>query len=151
MTERGGSIDPAYELEDRPPAVRAVFLGVQHVAAMIVPATAVALIVGGSVGRGSGDTSFLVRTVLVFPGLATLVQVFPIGPVGARLPVVTGTSFAFVGAATTLVTSPHSKLFHRPLTLSTMPFDSSGIDDPDARRSGVEADGRPYRRGRRGP
>jgi len=37
--------------------------------------------------------------VLVFSGLATLVQVFPIGPVGSRLPVVMGTSFAFVGAA----------------------------------------------------
>jgi NCS2 family nucleobase:cation symporter-2 len=99
MTERDGSIDLAYELEDRPPAVEAIFLGMQHVAAMIVPATAVALIVGGSVGLGSGDTSFLVQMVLVFSGLATLVQVFPIGPVGARLPVVMGTSFAFVGAA----------------------------------------------------
>ena len=99
MSERDGSIDLAYGLEDKPPALEAVFLGVQHVAAMIVPATAVALIVAGGVGLGAGDTSFLVQMVLVFSGLATLVQVFPIGPVGARLPVVMGTSFAFVGAS----------------------------------------------------
>jgi NCS2 family nucleobase:cation symporter-2 len=99
MTERDGSIDLAYGLEDKPPALEAIFLGIQHVAAMIVPATAVALIVGGGVGAGTSDTSFLVQMVLVFSGLATLVQVFPVGPVGARLPVVMGTSFAFVGAA----------------------------------------------------
>jgi len=99
MSERDGSIELAYGLEDKPPAIKALFLGVQHVAAMIVPATAVALIVGGTVGVGSADTAFLVQMVLVFSGLATLVQVFPIGPVGSRLPVVMGTSFAFVGAA----------------------------------------------------
>jgi len=59
----------------------------------------VALIVGGGVGAGTADTSFLVQMVLVFSGIATLVQVFPVGPVGARLPVVMGTSFAFVGAS----------------------------------------------------
>ncbi len=99
MSERDGSIDLAYELEEKPPVAEAIFLGIQHVAAMIVPATAVALIVGGGVGAGTADTSFLVQMVLVFSGIATLVQVFPIGPVGARLPIVMGTSFAFVGAA----------------------------------------------------
>ncbi|WP_135822116.1 uracil-xanthine permease family protein [Halostella litorea] len=102
MTERDGSIDLAYELEDKPPAAKAAFLGIQHVAAMIVPATAVALIVGNGVGAGTADVSFMVQMVLVFSGLATLVQVFPIGPVGARLPVVMGTSFAFVGASITI-------------------------------------------------
>jgi NCS2 family nucleobase:cation symporter-2 len=77
MTERDGSIDLAYGLEDKPPALEAIFLGIQHVAAMIVPATAVALIVGGGVGAGTSDTSFLVQMVLVFSGLATLVQCFP--------------------------------------------------------------------------
>jgi NCS2 family nucleobase:cation symporter-2 len=66
---------------------------------MIVPNIAVALIVAGAVGIGAADTAFLVQMVLVFSGLATLVQVFPIGPIGSRLPAVMGTSFAFVGAA----------------------------------------------------
>jgi len=33
MSERDGSIELAYGLEDKPPAIKALFLGVQHVAA----------------------------------------------------------------------------------------------------------------------
>jgi NCS2 family nucleobase:cation symporter-2 len=36
---------------------------------------------------------------LVLAGVATLVQAYPIGPVGGRLPIVMGTTIAFVGAA----------------------------------------------------
>ncbi|WP_049989108.1 uracil-xanthine permease family protein [Natrinema salifodinae] len=99
MSPNDGSIDLAYELEDKPPMPKAVLLGLQHVAAMFVPTIAVAIIVAGAIGIGSGDTTYLIQMVLIFSGLATLVQVFPIGPVGARLPIVMGSSFAFVGAA----------------------------------------------------
>lgn len=99
MTGSEGSIDLIYGVEDKPPTLETIFLGIQHIAAMIVPNIAVALIVGGAVGIGTANTAFIVQMVIIFAGLATLVQVFPIGPIGARLPVVMGTSFAFVGAA----------------------------------------------------
>ncbi|UHQ96182.1 uracil-xanthine permease family protein [Natrinema halophilum] len=99
MSSSDGSIDLAYELEDKPPIPEALLLGLQHVSAMFVPTIAVAIIVAGAVGVSSGDTTYLIQMVLVFSGLATLVQVFPFGPVGAKLPIVMGTSFAFVGAA----------------------------------------------------
>lgn len=99
MTGSEGSINLTYGLEDKPPTFETVFLGIQHIAAMIVPNIAVALIVGGAVGIGAADTAFIVQMVIIFAGFATLLQVFPIGPIGARLPVVMGTSFAFVGAA----------------------------------------------------
>ena len=91
-------IDLAYELDDKPPLVEAAVLGLQHVSVMIVPSTAVAFIVAGAIGLGTADTAFLVQMAILFAGIATLVQVYTVGPIGARLPIVMGTSFAFVGA-----------------------------------------------------
>jgi NCS2 family nucleobase:cation symporter-2 len=69
---------------------------------MIVPATAVAFIVAGAVGLSVANTAYIVQMVLLFSGLATVVQAYALGPVGSRLPIVMGTSFTFVGAATTI-------------------------------------------------
>ena len=104
-TENGqndGSIDLEYELEEKPPLLESLLLGIQHVSVMIVPSTAVAFIVGGAVGAGTGDIAYLVQMVLLFSGLATIVQTYGMGPVGAKLPIVMGTSFTFVGAASAI-------------------------------------------------
>ena len=104
-TENGqndGSIDLEYELEEKPPLMETLLLGIQHVSVMIVPSTAVAFIVGGAVGVGTGNIAYLVQMVLLFSGLATIVQTYGMGPVGAKLPIVMGTSFTFVGAASAI-------------------------------------------------
>ena len=101
-TDTDGEIDLEYELDDRPPWPKSILLGLQHVSVMIVPATAVAFIVAGAVGLGAADTAYIVQMVLLFSGLATIVQAYTVGPVGSRLPIVMGTSFTFVGAATTI-------------------------------------------------
>ncbi len=100
--ETDGSIQLEYGLDDKPPWPKSVLLGLQHVAVMIVPATAVAFIVAGDVGLSGADTAYIVQMVLLFSGLATVVQAYTIGPVGARLPIVMGSSFTFVGAAVTI-------------------------------------------------
>lgn len=97
--ETSGEIELSYELEEKPPLPKSILLGIQHVSVMIVPSTAVAFIVAGAIGLGTGDTAYLVQMVLLFAGLATIVQAYGIGPVGAKLPIVMGTSFTFVGAA----------------------------------------------------
>jgi NCS2 family nucleobase:cation symporter-2 len=94
-----GAIDIEYDLDERPPPLKAALLGIQHVAVMVVPATAVAYIVAGEVGASGADVAYLVQMVLLFSGIATLVQTLGAGPVGAKLPIVMGTSFTFVGAA----------------------------------------------------
>ncbi|MGQ3413701.1 uracil-xanthine permease family protein [Natrinema sp. LN54] len=86
-----------YDIEDRPPMAEAIPLGIQHVLAMFLGNVAPPLILAGAVGSATGETTFLVQMALIVAGVATLVQVFPIGPVGARLPIVMGTSFAFLG------------------------------------------------------
>ncbi|OLZ39576.1 uracil permease [Natrinema saccharevitans] len=98
-TEPDGGIELEYGLDDKPPLPKSILLGLQHVAVMIVPATAVAYVVAGGVGLGPADTAYIVQMVLLFSGLATVVQAYTVGPVGARLPIVMGSSFTFVGAS----------------------------------------------------
>ncbi|MBP2252468.1 NCS2 family nucleobase:cation symporter-2 [Halarchaeum solikamskense] len=86
-----------YDIEDKPPLGEAIPLGIQHVLAMFLGNVAPPLILAGAVGGVTGQTTFLVQMALIVAGVATLVQVFPIGPVGAKLPIVMGTSFAFLG------------------------------------------------------
>ncbi len=101
-SESDDSINIAYELDEKPPIPKSILLGVQHVAVMIVPSTAVAFIVAGAAGLNAADTTFLVQMAILFAGIATVVQAYTVGPVGARLPIVMGTSFAFVGAMTSI-------------------------------------------------
>lgn len=86
-----------YGIDEKPPAGESVLLGIQHVLAMLLPNIAPPLIIAGAIGLATGQTSFLVQMALLFAGLATIVQANPIGPIGARLPIVMGTSFTFVG------------------------------------------------------
>lgn len=91
--------DPDY----MPPFEKAVPLGIQHVLAMFVSNVTPAIIVAGAAGFGFGSNSpdfpellYLIQMSMLFAGLATLLQTVTLGPVGAKLPIVQGTSFAFL-------------------------------------------------------
>ncbi|MDF3384134.1 MULTISPECIES: nucleobase:cation symporter-2 family protein [Sulfitobacter] len=93
--------DPNYT----PALSKAVPLGIQHVLAMFVSNVTPAIIVAGAAGFGFGsdagaqgfpDMTYLIQMSMLFAGIATLFQTIGIGPVGARLPIVQGTSFAFL-------------------------------------------------------
>ena len=82
-----------------PPLGQAVPLGLQHVLAMFASNVTPAIIVAGVAGLGFGSPEqiYLIQMAMLFAGIATLFQTIGIGPVGARLPIMQGTSFAFVG------------------------------------------------------
>ncbi|ADE39615.1 uracil-xanthine permease family protein [Candidatus Puniceispirillum marinum] len=86
--------DPNYELPMGP----RVALGLQHVLAMFASNVTPSIIIAGAAGFAFGgeDMVFLIQMAMLFAGIATLFQTIGIGPVGARLPVMQGTSFAFV-------------------------------------------------------
>ncbi len=102
------SIGTPEELRDpdyTPPLLKAIPLGIQHVMAMFVSNVTPAIIVAGAAGFGFGsdagaqgfpDMTYLIQMSMLFAGIATLLQTITLGPVGARLPVVQGTSFAFI-------------------------------------------------------
>ena len=98
--------DPDYT----PPITLAIPLGVQHVLAMFVSNVTPAIIVAGAAGFGFGSNSpdfgnliYMIQMSMVFAGVATLFQTIGVGPVGARLPIVQGTSFAFLPVMIPLV------------------------------------------------
>jgi len=93
--------DPNYT----PPMAKAIPLGIQHVLAMFVSNVTPAIIVCGAAGIGFGsdqgalgfpDMNYMIQMSMLFAGIATLFQTVGFGPVGARLPIVQGTSFAFL-------------------------------------------------------
>jgi xanthine permease len=74
-------------------------LGLQHVLAMFASNVTPSIIVAGAAGLafGSAEQVYLIQMAMLFAGIATLFQTVGFGPVGARLPIMQGTSFAFVG------------------------------------------------------
>jgi NCS2 family nucleobase:cation symporter-2 len=100
------SIGTPAELRDpnyTPPLAQAIPLGIQHVLAMFVSNVTPAIIVAGAAGFGFGSNSpdfpqmlYMIQMSMFFAGIATLFQTIGLGPVGARLPIVQGTSFAFI-------------------------------------------------------
>ena len=91
--------DPDYT----PPLASAIPLGIQHILAMFVSNITPAIIIAGAAGFGFGSNSpdfpnliYMIQMSMLFAGVATLLQTIGAGPVGARLPIVQGTSFAFV-------------------------------------------------------
>jgi len=98
--------DPNYT----PPLVKAIPLGIQHVLAMFVSNVTPAIIVAGAAGFGFGSNSpdfpnliYMLQMSMFMAGVATLLQTISFGPVGAKLPIVQGTSFAFIPIMVPLV------------------------------------------------
>ncbi|WP_295893575.1 nucleobase:cation symporter-2 family protein [uncultured Vibrio sp.] len=88
-----------YTLNQRPPKGVTLLLAIQHMLASIGGIVAVPLIVGSSIGLPSADIVSLINAALLASGIVTIAQCLGIGPFGIRLPVVMGSSFAFLGVA----------------------------------------------------
>jgi NCS2 family nucleobase:cation symporter-2 len=79
-----------------PPLGRAIPLGIQHVLAMFVSNVTVPIIIAGAADLPTDQTTLMIQAAMFVAGVATLVQSLGLGPIGARLPIVMGTSFGFV-------------------------------------------------------
>lgn len=96
-----GNQKALFDFYGKPDMKQAFPLALQHVVAAIVGIVTPAIIVSGAAGLSSADKVFLIQAALVISGLATLLQLFPLGRkdnfrVGAALPVIMGVSFAYV-------------------------------------------------------
>lgn len=85
-----------YDVDGVPPLKEAVPLGLQHVFAMFLGNIAVPIIVAKVVGITGDDLTVLVQSAMVMSGVATFIQCYPIWKVGAKLPIVMGSSFGFL-------------------------------------------------------
>lgn len=90
-----------YQLDGRPSLRVALPIGLQHVFAMFTGNLAPILILSGVVGGiDHADKVMMIQCAMLLAGLMTMLQVYPLRfgkfQIGAGLPVVMGTSFAFV-------------------------------------------------------
>ena len=94
------SMDAAHDFEAKMPLSRKIPLGLQHVFAMFV-GNLTPLLIMGACGIAGGEFADLQVSVLqnamFVAGVVTLVQLFSIGPIGGKVPIIMGTSSGFIG------------------------------------------------------
>ena len=97
----------AYSFEGKMPLKQAIPLGLQHVLAMFVGNLTPLLIITGACGLAGGEFAdlqiALLQNAMLVAGIVTLVQLFGIGPVGGKVPIIMGTSSGFIGVFNSVV------------------------------------------------
>lgn len=96
------SMENAYKLDGRVPFGSAALLGLQHVLAMFAGNLTPVILITGACNLQDLQVSLLQNAMLV-AGIVTLVQLFTIGPIGAKLPIVMGTSSGFIGICNNII------------------------------------------------
>ena len=90
-----------FKLDGKVPLKQAIPLGLQHVMAMFVGNLTPLLIITGTCGIAGGEFAdlqlHLLQNAMLVAGLVTLVQLFAIGPIGGKVPIIMGTSSGFIG------------------------------------------------------
>lgn len=89
--------DLIYGIEDRPPFKDAFFAALQHLLAIFVAIITPPLIIASALKLDIEKTGFLVSMSLFASGVSTFIQCRRIGPIGAKLLCIQGTSFSFIG------------------------------------------------------
>ena len=92
----------AFDFYGKLPLTKAIPLGLQHVLAMFVGNLTPILIITGACGIGAGSEFAelqvdLLQNAMLVAGIVTLVQLYAIGPVGGKVPIIMGTSSGFIG------------------------------------------------------
>ena len=90
------SMDNIYTLDGKVPLLKSIPFGLQHVLAMFVANIAPIMIVTGACGLSTQEMASLIQTAMLMAGIGTMVQLFTVWKLGAKLPIVMGISFTFV-------------------------------------------------------
>lgn len=99
----------AFQLDGKMPLSQAIPLGLQHVLAMFVGNLTPLLIITSACGIAAGEFAelqlSLLQNAMLIAGIVTLVQLFSIGPVGGKVPIIMGTSSGFIGVFNSVAAS----------------------------------------------
>ncbi len=85
-----------YGLNDRPPLRESLFAAMQHLLAIFVAIITPPLIISSALKFDLDTTAFMVSMSLFVSGVATFIQCKKVGPIGAGLLCIQGTSFSFI-------------------------------------------------------
>jgi NCS2 family nucleobase:cation symporter-2 len=87
---------PSSGSDKKLPLNQSIPLGIQHVLAMFAGNITVPIIIAGIFGQTPEQKIFLIQMALFVAGVATVIQTVGYGRIGSRLPIIQGTSFAFI-------------------------------------------------------
>ena len=96
MASRKTKVGSTNSPDKKLPLNKSIPLGIQHVLAMFAGNITVPIIVAGVFGQTPEQKIFLIQMALFVAGVATIIQTVGYKEIGARLPIVQGTSFAFI-------------------------------------------------------
>ena len=85
-----------YQLEETPPMGRRLLYAMQFVIIFIGSIVLVPMLAADDLGWGPEQVTFLLQCAIFTGGIATFVQAKGLGPVGARLPILLGTTFVVI-------------------------------------------------------
>ena len=95
-SNNSNDVSNIYQLDGRVPLLKAIPFGIQHILAMFVANLTPIVIIAGSAGFDKDMVTILLQNAMFVAGIATLIQLYAVGPIGSRLPIVMGVSFTFV-------------------------------------------------------
>lgn len=97
-------LENVFKLDGIVPLTTAVPFGLQHVLAMFVSNLAPIAIIAGAAqpSLSQAEVAMLVQNAMFVAGIATMIQLYPLWKIGARLPIVMGVSFTFVTILSTV-------------------------------------------------
>lgn len=93
------NVEALYHLDEKMNFFHAFPYGLQHVLAMFVSNLTPILLVTAVCGYSPHEITFLIQNAMIIAGIGTLIQLFPVWKIGARLPIVMGISMSFVSTA----------------------------------------------------
>ena len=98
------SMENIYHLDGRVPVAKAIPFGLQHVLAMFVSNLAPITIIAGAAqpALSQQEIASLIQNAMFVAGIASMIQLFPVWKIGAKLPIIMGVSFTFVTILSTI-------------------------------------------------
>lgn len=85
-----------YVFDSTPPVGKALPISLQHIMAMFLGTVTVPIVIAGASGADPATKTLMIQYSLMMSALATIIQAFPLGPVGSRLPVIFCAGFTCV-------------------------------------------------------
>ena len=103
MSKQNSSLENVYKLNGTVPITAAIPFGLQHILAMFVSNVTPIILVAGAAKVAGGPmsaelTATLIQNCMFIAGIASLIQIVGLGPIGSKLPVIMGISFTFLAA-----------------------------------------------------
>ncbi|MBQ0064278.1 MAG: purine permease, partial [Firmicutes bacterium] len=98
------------DFEGKVPVQQAIACGLQHVLAMFVGNLTPLIVICGACGIAAGSDFepvyvSLLQNAMIIAGVVTLIQLYSIGPIGGKVPIIMGTSSGFIGVFSSVAAS----------------------------------------------